>query len=165
MIVFTLLERGLWFFSPSYFYCYIILHVHLRCRIRLYEGWCTKQAPCRSLRACVHAHSVVSGSRPHGLYTPGSSVHLIFPARIWVGCHFLFRGIFSTQGRNLHFLHWQANSLPLSHLGSPYWSFHHINLNITFLIWLMFWVLLRWTFKINWEVRYCCYLFLWNGQG
>ena len=36
-----------------------------------------------------------------------------------VGCHFLLQGIFPTQGSNLHLLHWQADSLPLSHLGSP----------------------------------------------
>ena len=38
-----------------------------------------------------------------------------------MGCHFLFRGIFPTQGSNLHLLcllHWQADSLPLSKLGS-----------------------------------------------
>ena len=40
----------------------------------------------------------------------------------WSGCHFLLQRIFLTQGLNpciLHLLHWQANSLPLSHLGSP----------------------------------------------
>ena len=35
-----------------------------------------------------------------------------------VGCHFLFQGIFPTQGSNLCLLHWRADSLPLSHLGS-----------------------------------------------
>ena len=47
-----------------------------------------------------------------------------------VGCHFLFQGIFPTQGLNLRllcFLHWQADSSPLSHLGNPssctYWQF------------------------------------------
>ena len=38
-----------------------------------------------------------------------------------VGCHFLLQGIFLTQGLNPHLLqeilHWQAGSLPLSHLG------------------------------------------------
>ena len=34
-------------------------------------------------------------------------------------CHFLFQGIFLTQGLNLHFLHQQTDSLPLSHLGRP----------------------------------------------
>ena len=37
-----------------------------------------------------------------------------------VGCHFLLQGVFWTQGSNpLHLLHWWADSLPLSHLGSP----------------------------------------------
>ena len=35
------------------------------------------------------------------------------------GCHFLLQEIFLTQGPNLCLLHWQAESLPLSHLGSP----------------------------------------------
>ena len=37
----------------------------------------------------------------------------------WSGLHFLLQGIFLTQGLNLHFLYWQADSLPLSHQGSP----------------------------------------------
>ena len=39
----------------------------------------------------------------------------------WIGYHFLFQGIFLTQGLNsylLHFLHWQVDSLPLSNLES-----------------------------------------------
>ena len=39
-----------------------------------------------------------------------------------MGCHFLLQGIFPTQGLNQHFLwllYWQADSLPLCHLGSP----------------------------------------------
>ena len=38
------------------------------------------------------------------------------------GLPFLLQGIFLTQGSNLrllHHLHWQAESLPLNHLGSP----------------------------------------------
>ena len=37
-----------------------------------------------------------------------------------VGCHFLLQGIIPTQGSTsclLHLLHWQADSLPLSHPG------------------------------------------------
>jgi len=41
-----------------------------------------------------------------------------------VGCHFLLQGIFLTQGSKLSFLYWQADSLPLNHLGSPQsWEF------------------------------------------
>ena len=39
-----------------------------------------------------------------------------------VGCHFLLQGILPTQESNLcllRLLHWQADSLPLHHLGSP----------------------------------------------
>ena len=36
-----------------------------------------------------------------------------------VGCHFLLQGIFLTHGWNSHALHWQADSLLWSHLGSP----------------------------------------------
>ena len=37
----------------------------------------------------------------------------------WLGCHFLSQGIFLTQELNLHLLHWQTDSLPLSHQGRP----------------------------------------------
>ena len=50
---------------------------------------------------------------------PGPSVHGISQARILgVGCHFLLQGIFPTQGSNPLVLHWQADSLPVSHKGS-----------------------------------------------
>ena len=35
-----------------------------------------------------------------------------------VGCHFLLQGIFLTLGLNPYQLHWQVDSLPLSHQGS-----------------------------------------------
>ena len=41
--------------------------------------------------------------------------------------HFLLQGIFLTQGSNPCLLHWQADSLPLSHQGSPVFSFGHLN--------------------------------------
>ena len=47
----------------------------------------------------------------------------------WKDCHFLLQGIFPAQGLNLcllHLLHWQMNSLPQHHLGSPsllHWTF------------------------------------------
>ena len=71
---------------------------------------------------CVHAQLYLT-LQPHGLW----------PARLlcpWnflskntgMGCHFLLQGLFLTQGSNpclLHLLHWQMDSLPLSHLESP----------------------------------------------
>ena len=43
---------------------------------------------------------------------------------IGVGCHFLLQRIFPIKGWNrslLCLLHWQADSLPLYHLGSPHY--------------------------------------------
>ena len=36
-----------------------------------------------------------------------------------MGCYFFLQGVFLTQGPNLCLLHWQADSLPLRHQGSP----------------------------------------------
>ena len=36
-----------------------------------------------------------------------------------MGCHFFLQGTFLTQGSNPHLLHWQGDSLPPRHLGSP----------------------------------------------
>ena len=55
--------------------------------------------------------------------------HVLKPARFlcpWdslgkntgVVCHFLLQEIFLTQGSNLGLLHWQVDSVPLSHQGS-----------------------------------------------
>ena len=53
---------------------------------------------------------------------PGSFCPWDFPGKnTGMGCSFLLQGIFLTQESNLsllHLLHWQADSLPLSHLGS-----------------------------------------------
>ena len=41
-----------------------------------------------------------------------------------VGCHFFLLGIFSDQESNPSLLHWQADSLLMSHQGSPLFSFY-----------------------------------------
>ena len=38
----------------------------------------------------------------------------------WKKCHPLLQEIFPTQGSNLGLLHWQVDSLPLSHQGNPH---------------------------------------------
>ena len=49
-----------------------------------------------------------------------ASLSVGFPRKnTGVGYHFLLQGIFLTQGSNPRLLHWQADSLPLSHQGSP----------------------------------------------
>ena len=49
---------------------------------------------------------------------PGYSVHRISQARILGWAIFFFRKL-PIQGSNPHLQHWQVNSLPLSHQGSP----------------------------------------------
>ena len=67
--------------------------------------------------------SVVSNSLgPYGSWPPGSSVRGMFQARIlaWVTISYS-RGSFQPRDHTcfLYLLHWQVDSLPLSHLGSP----------------------------------------------
>ena len=84
--------------------------------------------------ACKLSHSVVSDSLwPHGLahQTP---LKWHFPGKnTGVGCHALLQRIFSSQGSNLHLLHWQAGSLSLSHLLSAC-SKTHLN-RFSFKMW------------------------------
>ena len=49
-----------------------------------------------------------------------------------MGCHFLLQGIFPTQGSNPHLLHWQQDSLPLSHHGSLSCGVESYCLNLQF---------------------------------
>ena len=90
--------------------------------------------PCYHIKAlpphglsseCALSHSAMSSSLwPHGLWPARLLCPWDSPGKnTGVGCHFLFQGIFSTQGSSLclwHLLHWQAGSLPLCHLGTPH---------------------------------------------
>ena len=62
----------------------------------------------------VMSNTFATPTRLHSLWNfPGNNAG--------VGCHLLLQGIFLTQGWDpslLCLLHWQADSLPLSHLGS-----------------------------------------------
>ena len=68
---------------------------------------------------------VKSLSRVRLLVTPWTAVYQAPPSmgssrqKYWSGLCFLLQAIFSTQGSNLSLLHWQADSLPPNHHGSP----------------------------------------------
>ena len=81
-------------------------------------GKCPK---CYWGSGCMDAHSCPTLCSPIECNLPGSSIHGIFQARMqeWVAISH-FQWIFLTQGSNPHLWHllnWQADSLPLSHLG------------------------------------------------
>ena len=61
---------------------------------------------------------------------PGSFCPWDFPGKnTEVGCHFLPQGLFLTQGLNPRLLHWQVDSLLLSHQGGPsMWSLEILSL-------------------------------------
>ena len=67
---------------------------------------------------CSIAKLPLTPCGPMDCSPPGSSV-MGYSKNTGVGCHSLLQGIFLTQGLNSYLLHWQADPLPLSHLGSP----------------------------------------------
>ena len=72
-------------------------------------------------RGPLAAKSCLTLCNPMDRSLLGSSVQGIFQGRMleWVAISFS-GGTFLTQGSNLCLLHWQADSLPLSHVGSLY---------------------------------------------
>ena len=79
-------------------------------------------SPWNSHGVCarVHAQSCPTLCGPMDCSLPGSNIRGIFPGKnSGVGCHFFLQGILPTQGVNLRFLHWQADSLLLSCRGRP----------------------------------------------
>ena len=84
---------------------------------------------------CVCAHSIMSDSMwPQGLLPTRLLCPWNFPGKnTWAGWHFLLQGIFLTQGVSpplLCLLHWQEDSLPLHHLGSPWIDFFFLNIGV-----------------------------------
>ena len=76
---------------------------------------------CVRAGVCIHDQLCPTLCNLVDYSPPDSSVRGIL--NTGVGCHALLQGIFLTQGSNLSFLslwHWQADSLPLCHLGKPF---------------------------------------------
>ena len=89
---------------------------------------CVCVCVCVRVRVCVCVLIYVQLCDLMNFNPPGSSVHGISQARIleWVAIS-SSRG-FSPRGDQSHisciFVHWQADSLPLSHLGSPWYHIY-----------------------------------------
>ena len=75
----------------------------------------------QTVYACMLGHEVTSGFlQPPGLQPIRLLCLWDLPGKnTGVGRHFLPQRIFPTQGSNLCLRYWQAESFPLSHLGSP----------------------------------------------
>ena len=115
-----LLERSLWrriWSLPNSTWLYLPLYIYC-------EGRALCQILSESKLCAVLCCSVVSDFLgPHGLWPTRNPCEWNSPGKnTRVGCHFLLQGFFPAQGWNphlLHLLHWQIDSLPLRHLGSP----------------------------------------------
>ena len=78
---------------------------------------------------CMCCSVMSDSSWPHGLWLVSSSVHGMFQARIleWVAISYSERSsLHRDQTWVSCLLHWQADSLPLCHLESPYMYYIHI---------------------------------------
>ena len=100
---------------------------------------------CACMLSCVQLF-VTFEEEPGGLQKPARLLYLwdFSDNNTGVGCHFLLQGIFPTQGLNLCLLHWQADSLPLSHQGSPDLTFCQHKLQIIFYVLHTFSSQLQW---------------------
>ena len=81
------------------------------------HGWSDYKRASGVLCCCLVTESCSNLCDPMDCIPPRSFVPGSLQARI-LECHFLLQGIFLT-GSNPCILHWQADSLPLNHLGSP----------------------------------------------
>ena len=83
---------------------------------------CTTMLP-RTVTAKPGEKIISNSLRPRGLQPARLLCPWDSPGKnAGVGCHFLLQRIFLTQGSNQQLLcplHWQVDSLPLSHLSSP----------------------------------------------
>ena len=68
---------------------------------------------------CLVTQSCLTLCDPIDCFMLGSCPWDVPGKNTGIGCQVLFQGIFLTQESNLHLLHWQTHSLPLSHLESP----------------------------------------------
>ena len=80
---------------------------------------------------CLVTKSCPTLLQPHGLQPARLHCPWDFQARILQQVSISIFRIFLTQRSNLHLLHWQAGSLPLSHQGSPLLTIREIQIKIT----------------------------------
>ena len=90
----------------------------------LIDEWIKK---IQTIEYCAYVRTVAQscptllwphGLQPTRLFCPWS----FLGKNTGVGCHFLLQGILTTQRSDPHLLHRQADSLPLSQLGSTQWD-------------------------------------------
>ena len=105
-------------------------HIHKRQKQPMYsidEEWVNKVWPVHVMgcycSCCLVTKLCWTPLIPHGLQPTILLCPWDFPGKnTGVICHFLLQGIFPTLESKPCLLHWQADSLPLSHQGNPQWE-------------------------------------------
>ena len=81
---------------------------------------CVCVCVCMCVCVCVTCSVVANSLQPHGLQPTRLLCPRDFPDKdTGVGCHFLFQGIFPTQGSNPGLLHCRQILYQLSYKGDP----------------------------------------------
>ena len=75
------------------------------------ESWCRRVNSTAQSTAAPHPNEIFHAWVLYSVMSNSLRLHGLSG----IGCHFLLQGIFLTQGSNLHLLHWQVDSLLLSH--------------------------------------------------
>ena len=87
---------------------------------RCFTDWATREVQLLiqvvKLLVCSVPQSPPTLCDPMDCSPSISSAHGFYRLEYWSGLPFPLQGIFPTWGSNLHLLHWQADSLPISHL-------------------------------------------------
>ena len=74
---------------------------------------------CSFKNCCLVAQQCLTLLRPQWTVAGQAPLSIQFSRQeYWSGLPFPSAGVFLTQGLNRHLLHWQVDSLPLSHQGS-----------------------------------------------
>ena len=105
------------FFSQKYFYLFLAV-LGLRCCVGVSLVAVKPLAPLHCGTQAFHCWGFCGMAWAVGHMDFTGSIAGIHRPSCFTAC-----GIFLVQGSNPCLLHWQANSLPLSHQGSPNWCF------------------------------------------
>ena len=118
LIANVLVNKNYLYLIFAFYYRELLFHIllyHFQFPLSVYLSYfLTYQNACSVGKSCLPL-------QPHRLQLARLLCPRDFPGKnTGVGCHFLLQGIFPNQGSNPCLLHWQANSLPVSHQESPY---------------------------------------------
>ena len=130
-----------WIISLSYWVTYSLLLLGIPdacvksfwlCIWKFINDWKSSEIFCSAICCCgLVAQLCLTLLQPHGRQPSRLLCPWDLPGKDFgVGYCALLQGFLPTLGWNLHLLRWQASSLPLSHQGSPRFTFSGFSNNV-----------------------------------